>query len=118
MMKEIELAVAERSMAVKLADVLGEQLRVVDTVLEDRENGAFVIMCPEVDGLGTSLLAEQIRQTVTDHLGLTVHCGTASFPEEAITFESLVSEAYRKLKPAAAENPISAQSDMVQAIGD
>ena len=114
LMKEIEMAVAERCMAVKLAEVLGEQLRVVDTVLEDRENGAFVIMCPEVDGLGTSLLAEQIRQTVTAHLGLTVYCGTASFPDEAITFESLVSEAYRKLKPAAAENPIPVQSDSVQ----
>jgi hypothetical protein len=118
LMKEIELAVAERWMAVKLAEVVGEQLRVVDTVLEDRENGAFVIMCPEVDALGTSLLAEQIRQTITDHLGLTVHCGTASFPDEAITFESLVSEAYRKIKPAAAENPVPAQSDIARAMGN
>lgn len=120
LMEEIEKGVAKRFMSARLAQALGERLRVVDTVLEDRENDAFVVLCPEVDAFGTSLLAEHIRQTVTDQLGLTVHCGTASFPDEAITFEALVSEAYRKLKPGESTiaNSISAQPEVVQALGD
>jgi hypothetical protein len=120
LMEEIQKAVAQRCVAVKLADLLGEQLRVVDTVLEDREHEAFVILCPEVDAKGTALLAEHLRQAVADQLGLLVQCSMASFPEEAITFESLVAEAYRKLKPgdAAASTPLSIQPDLLQATGD
>jgi hypothetical protein len=119
-MAEIEKGVAKRFMSAKLAQALGERLRVVDTVLEDRENDAFVVLCPEVDAFGTSLLAEHIRQAVNDQLGLTVHCGMASFPDEAITFEALVLEAYRKLKPgeSTAANSIPAPSEVVQALGD
>lgn len=120
LMEEIKEGIAKRFMSAKLAQALGERLRVVDTVLEDQENEAFVVLCPEVDTFGTSLLAEHIRQTVMDQLGLTVHCGTASFPDEAITFEALVQEAYRKLKPgeATVAHSISGPPEMVQALGD
>ncbi len=126
LMKEIQKSVAGRRMAAKLSELLGEQLRVVDTVLEDRENGAFVILCPELDAKGTILLTEHIRHAVTDNLALNVQCGMASFPDEAVTFESLVSEAYRKLKSAAADSSAGAidnsavpiPSEMLQAMGD
>lgn len=122
LMEEIQKSVAERCMAVKLADVLGEQLRVVDTVLEDRDNRAFVVLCPEVDAKGTAILSEHIRHAAANHLGLNVDCGVASFPDEAITFESLVAEAYRKLKPIDAAAPLirhpQPQPDLLQAIGD
>ena len=120
LMEEIERGVANRFMSAKLARALVERLRVVDTVLEDQENDAFVVLCPEVDTFGTSLLAEHIRQTALDQLGLTVHCGTASFPDEAITFEALVQEAYRNLRPGEVTPTPStpAQPEAVRALGD
>ena len=122
MMEEIQNTIAERCLTVKLAHVIGEELRVVDTILEDRENSRFVVLCPEIDGYGTNLLAEHIRQMVQNRLGLTLQYGLASFPDEAITFDSLVTEATNKLKTVQ-EEPVLDRSrpvavEALRAMGD
>jgi GGDEF domain-containing protein len=76
-----------------LAELIGSQTRLVDIVMEDRENGRFIILCPEIDSQGSRLLTDRIQQTLREKLSVNVSFGVASFPQQALTFESLVTEA-------------------------
>lgn len=73
----------------------------MDTVLEDRKNGRFIILCPEIDGQNSTVLIERIRMAVSRQLGIEVQCGTASFPDTALTFEELVNRAESQLQQEA-----------------
>ena len=96
--RETQEAIARRYAAASLATMLRRQLRLMDTILEDRQNGRFIILCPEVDAKGASILTERIGQAVMQELGMTVTCGTASFPDKALTFEELVRQASAELE--------------------
>lgn len=97
-LEEIQQNVAELWTAARLSSTIKEQLRVVDLVMEDRENGRFVILCPEIDTQGADILTERIGKTLSNQLGITISYGVASFPKEALPFETMVTEAGRQLK--------------------
>jgi len=52
--------------------------------------GRFVVLCPETDLENAVFLAGRTRKIVEERTGLHVHCGAASFPDEALTFEDLL----------------------------
>lgn len=94
---EIQREVAGNYAAARVADVIGSQIRVVDTVLEDGDGTRFVILCPEIGQRGSNLLAERISQSVREAVNIEVTYGVSTFPEEALTFESLVARAGEQL---------------------
>lgn len=98
LMEEIQRNVAELWTAVRLSNVIKEQLRVVDMVMEDRENGRFIILCPEIDAQGATMLTDRIGKALSKQLGVNISYGVASFPKEALTFETLLTEAGSHLK--------------------
>ncbi|MFO7539267.1 MAG: hypothetical protein R6X32_14595 [Chloroflexota bacterium] len=98
LVEEIQQNVAELWTTARLFNTIKEQLRVVDTVMEDRENGRFVILCPEIDVQGANMLTDRIGKALSSQLGVNISHGTASFPEEALTFEALLTEADGHLK--------------------
>ena len=71
----------------------------MDLVLEE-EGGSnrFIILCPEVDEEGSAVIVDRIK-TVMQQAGISVHCGTSTFPDDALTFEGLVNQAKTKLPP-------------------
>jgi GGDEF domain-containing protein len=83
---------------VRLFNTIKEQLRTVDMVMADRENGRFVILCPEIDAQGANMLTDRIGKALSSQLGINISHGVASFPEEALTFEALLTEADGHLK--------------------
>lgn len=99
LVEEVLQNVAEKWTAVRLSDVIKEQLRVVDMVLEDQENGRFIILCPEIEAQGTHVLTDRISKALVDQLNVRVAFGTASFPQQSLTFESLLTVAESQLKP-------------------
>ncbi|MCA9969287.1 MAG: hypothetical protein KC425_03680 [Anaerolineales bacterium] len=94
---EIQQATAEFCTAARLAGLIGDQTRVVDTVMADGENGRFILLCPEIDARGVHMLTERIQQALSDQVGVQATFGVASFPNEAVTFEALLAAAGDKL---------------------
>lgn len=87
----------------KLADSLSRHLRRTDLVLEERERGRFIILCPDTSARDLNVLVEYIQATATEMVGVTVDCGMATFPDEALTFEELVRQAETRLSYAVPE---------------
>jgi GGDEF domain-containing protein len=99
--QEVQQAMMTRYVITSLARVFNKVLRRIDVVIEQREQGRFVILCPETNATGSNVLADRIQAAVAEQLGVSVKCGTASFPDEALTFEELVRQAESHLQQPA-----------------
>ena len=81
-----------------MAQTLSKYLRRTDLILEQREKGRFIIVCPETNANDSELLVEYIQNVALEQLGTSVVYGLATFPKEAVTFEELVRQAESKLQ--------------------
>ena len=83
-----------RFVSVSLAKIITREARRTDLIISQGEgDNRFLILCPETKGRDTINLAERIRSTVMDRLGVDINYGIASFPEEALTYEELLQRA-------------------------
>lgn len=94
--QDVQHALAARYTKNKLGKAMRQQLRLMDMVLEEK-NGRFVILCPEIDAAESERLIERIQTAVAHELEIHLHCGTASFPDEAPTFDGLITQATQKI---------------------
>lgn len=101
LVQEAEQAFVHRYASARLVTLIRKEIRLMDTVLEDRKNGRFIILCPEINGQNSGVLIERIRMAVEQELGIEVQCAAASFPDKALTFEELVSQAESQLQKEA-----------------
>ncbi len=81
-----------------MAQTLRKYLRPTDLILEQREQGRFIIVCPETNVADSKLVVEYIQSVATEQLGIPIVYGTATFPDEAVTFEELVGQAEAGLR--------------------
>lgn len=81
-----------------MAQRLSKYLRRTDLILEQREQGRFVILCPDTNGRELKLITEYVETIADLELGVSVRCGTATFPDQALTFEDLVNLAQSHLQ--------------------
>ncbi|MCB9110290.1 MAG: diguanylate cyclase [Anaerolineales bacterium] len=91
-LKEMELLsneILERFAIAKVSQILSNHARSTDMVIRDRD-GQFILMCPESNQTSTSILAKRIAEAVKTELDAHIECGSASFPDEALTFEDLL----------------------------
>jgi hypothetical protein len=98
--KEVQETIMRSYVITKLANSLSRHLRRTDLVLEERERGRFIILCPDTSARDLNMLVEYIQATATEMVGVTVDCGMATFPDEALTFEELVRQAETRLSYA------------------
>ena len=80
-----------------MAQTLSKYLRRTDLILEEHHKGRFIILCPDTNRTDLSVLVEYIQSTLGEVLNVSVKCGMATFPDEALTFEELVKHAEGKL---------------------
>lgn len=112
--KEVQESIMKSYVITKLADSLSRHLRRTDMVLEERERGRFIILCPDTSARDLNVLVEYIQATASEMVGVKVNCGMATFPDEALTFEELVHQAESRLSYAAPETtPASGYSTPV-----
>jgi GGDEF domain-containing protein len=104
--QEVQRAMMSRYVLKGLVRVISNELRRTDFVFEQRRNGRFVILCPETTAEESAVVAERIGQAAMEQLGLRIGCGVAAFPEEALTFEQLVSQAGSSMKSGDAREGI------------
>ena len=96
LVKEVQQSIAHHYAIVNLGRMLKISMRRTDLILlEDRRRGCFVVLCPETDRAGATLLVERVRVFAQEELGFAVDCGTALFPEDALTFKEVVEQAMR-----------------------
>lgn len=88
----------ERFAVAKASQILSDHARSTDMVLRDRD-GQFVLLCPETNHSSVSILAARIADAVKEELDATIECGSASFPDEALTFDDLINTANGRLTP-------------------
>jgi GGDEF domain-containing protein len=88
-----------RYVITSLARIISKQLRRTDMVLDQHERGRFIIISPDTSASSSETLAQRIKSAAAEQLGVTVSCGVASFPDEALTFEELVHQAETGLQP-------------------
>ena len=97
--------ILEKFAIAKVSQILSDHARSTDMVLRDRD-GQFALVCPET-GLGnTAILAHRIAEAVRKELDSGVEFGSASFPDEALTFEDLLSIANERSSPVVLDNEI------------
>ena len=83
MMKQYVLSGVSKTLCNELADY---------NIIAQR-NDHFLALLPEVKPEKLTDLIERLRRAVSERVGVTLQIGTASFPEDAMTFESLVEKA-------------------------
>jgi GGDEF domain-containing protein len=95
--RDVQRAMMSRYVASGMVRVLDGELRRTDLVLQHKESGRFVLVCPETDAASLSSLIDRIRTAANDSLGVSVSCGIASFPDGALTFDELLNKAEHQL---------------------
>ncbi|RME99649.1 MAG: hypothetical protein D6768_14630 [Chloroflexi bacterium] len=93
LVREAQQSMMNHYITNNLAMLLNQQLRRSDMVLEQRDANRVVLVCPDTNKTDSEVLVEYIGDVVSRQMGLNIKCGTASFPQEALTFEELVERA-------------------------
>lgn len=95
-MKLLADEMLERFAMAKVSQILSDHARTTDLVLRDRD-GQFILLCPETNLTSTTILAERIAEAVRQELDAKIECGSAAFPDEALTFDDLLNTANGRL---------------------
>ena len=107
MVQEVQQAMMKRYVLSDIAKTLCQKLEDYNVIAQT--NHHFLILLPEVSSDQLAELASRLRQAVSEQVGATLQIGTASFPDDAVTFESLVDKAVGemngKLKPDSSLRP-------------
>jgi hypothetical protein len=93
---EFDQAMRARFVHGALARAVAGQLRRSDLLFEHRPSGRLIVLSPETDENGTSLLVRRIT-AAAERAGIDISTGTASFPDDGIGFEALFGHAERTL---------------------
>jgi len=106
--------------AARTADILRKELKETDIVA--MRNQHFLVLLPETESKHLDRIIQRLQNSAYQKLGIKLMVGTATFPDEAVTFESLVEYSEERMRhpvprnetengrPAAtADNPVVAQ---------
>jgi GGDEF domain-containing protein len=79
-----------------VSKVLCEELEDCNVVVQS--NGHFLIGLPEVTPEQLPTLMERLRQLVSEQVGVSLKIGTASLPQDGLTFEGLQNKAIKDME--------------------
>lgn len=103
--REAQDTLMKRYVISDIAHVLCSELE--DYNLITQENHHFLVMLPEIAQERVNDLMNRLQNLVTEQVGVRLIIGAASFPGDAVTFESLIEkarkDAHHKLKAANSE---------------
>ncbi len=96
---EIQQAMMTRYVLTSLMRITKDMTRRTDIIIDQAmDNDSFVVFCPDTTGEDALLLANRLQDAIRDQLGVRVCCGLATFPDEALTFETLIERADLKIQ--------------------
>lgn len=107
--KGIEKELSSLFLAAKIGRVINEYARQTDLIMRDY-NRRFVILCPETNNDAAHVLVTRIHSAIEDQIGEMVSWSTASFPDEALSFDELYEKALSRL-PTLKSFPVLVQDE-------
>jgi len=99
MVKEVQQAMMREYTMAGIARILSENMHDFDTIAV-RDNN-FILVLPEISAEETAHIAQKLEDTVKEKMKVKLQVGIASFPNEAMTFESLVELALKNAQQPA-----------------
>ena len=87
--REIQQSMLGRYATVSLVRELNKNLRLLDTVIDLKDNMRFAILSPQTEEDKAENLIQRIN-SIANNMGISVTCGHATFPKDALTFEELL----------------------------
>jgi hypothetical protein len=110
MVQETQQAMMRQYVLSSVARTLGDALEDYNIVAQS--NSHFLIMMPEVSREQMDDLVGGLRQLVAEQVGVTLEVGAASFPDDAMTFDSLMEKAVKDMneKQESGSSPGSSHS--------
>ena len=100
-MVEAQNSIIQQYIVARTADLLRTALKETDVVT--MRNDHFLVLLPETTDEHLPIILDRLQKAALDKLGLSLNVGVSSFPGDAITFESLVEYAEKRMdsqKPA------------------
>lgn len=73
----------------KLLNIVSNQLRLSDLVIDMDEHGKFIIVCPETTSDQSLVLLNRLQNSVKEELGIDLVYGIASFPEDGLNLPGI-----------------------------
>jgi hypothetical protein len=95
MVEEVQQAMMRRYVLSDVARTLCGELEEYNTIAQ--RNDHFLIMLPEVKSEELNDLVSRLQVAVSEQVGVALRVGSACFPEDAVTFESLLKVAEGKM---------------------
>lgn len=92
----------QRFAIARIGQIISDGARETDLILRDQA-GRFVLLCPETNFERSVVFGERIRKAVAENMDTEVAWSSASFPDEALTFDELVERAEQRLTRPGAE---------------
>jgi GGDEF domain-containing protein len=99
MVQEAQQSMMKRYVLSDVARVLCDELDDYNIIAQ--ANGHFLVLLPEIQPRDLDELTKRLHSAVSERVGVILRVGTASFPRDAVTFESLVDEATKEIKKEA-----------------
>ncbi len=94
--RELQQEILQHFAIARAGQILSESIRQTDLIVRDEKNH-FVIIMPDTDQVSSKVTAARIQDKFADRIGASMSWGTASFPDEALTFEDLLLRAQTNL---------------------
>lgn len=89
--RDAQEKIIRRYVIARTASLLVQDLQDCDVIT--KRNDHFIVLLPETDRQIALKIVARLQNEITEKLGLKVRFGLSTFPDEAVTFESLLTQA-------------------------
>ena len=107
MVQEVQQAMMKRYVLSDVAKTLCHRLEDYNVIAWTNDH--FLILLPEVTSEQLPDLMSQLSQSVSEQVGVSLQVGYASFPNDAVTFESLVEKAVGEMNGSSRKSSLLPQ---------
>lgn len=94
--RNIQVDLSHRFTSARIGQIIDDRIRQTDVLLRDHR-GRFIILCPETDQTHIGQLADRISTNIKNRVNVNLIVGSASFPDEALTFDDLLQKAIERM---------------------
>jgi hypothetical protein len=95
-LQEAQNNIIRQYVTARTAEMLRTTLKETDAITT--RNNHFIVLLPETEFKHLPAVIGRLKDTAQEKLGLTLKIGASTFPDDALTFESLVRSAEERMK--------------------
>jgi len=114
LVKEMQRSMMQRYVLATMSRILSRSLRRTDLMLEEGKPGRLLLVAPETNDEEARQMGRRITRVIEERLGITAAFGTASFPQQALTFEDLRDVAEQGLQSRASDQPAADGDELLE----